>query len=452
MHFPAQMLATIELLTEIEGTDVPADVVATKYFRTRRYIGSGDRRVISGLTFSILRHREKLNWWVAHVGLSDAIRPRAWVILALALLQDKNQDEVAEVFSGVEYGPLPLTKVETYGLGHLDSNSIDHKDMPPYVCLDLPEWSYNKLRDVFGDELEVEMLALNQQAPLDLRVNTLQTSRAEVARKLEKTGWAVEETQISPLGLRIERGKPLSNHELFRNGFVEVQDEGSQLIALLCDARPGQAVLDFCAGAGGKSLAIAATMENKGRLFATDVAEHRLTKAKLRLRRAGVNNHELKVLNEQGYQWLRRQAGRFDRVLVDAPCSGSGTWRRNPDLKFRFGEAELQELLLKQKEILEQAAQLVKPGGQLIYATCSLYQDENEGHVESFLKSHADYEIVPVQSMWEACVGGECPVTTPWLRLSPHANHTDGFFVAVFVKKTPGSVGIEQESLQEDPA
>jgi 16S rRNA (cytosine967-C5)-methyltransferase len=434
MHYPAQIQATIELLAEMETSHAPADSVATYFFRGRRYIGSTDRRVISGLAFKILRHQEKLNWWAAHVGLSDTRKSRYQVLLGLILLEGLELAEVDEIFSGMEYGPTALYEVELYALQQMRPQSIDHKDMPESVRLDLPEWSYKKLKDVYGDGLEAEMLALNQQAPLDLRVNSLKATRDEVQHKFNKMGWNVEETKLSPMGLRMERGKPLSNHELFRKGAVEVQDEGSQLIGLLCDARPGHGVIDLCAGAGGKTLAIAATMQNKGRLIAADVAEHRLTKAKLRLRRAGVSNHELKLLDEQAYQWLRRQNGRFDRVLVDAPCSGSGTWRRNPDLKDRFTEAELQELIEKQKEILSSACDLVKTGGHLIYATCSLYRDENENQIESFLASHPEFELLPVQNLWESCVGGECPVTEPMLRLSPHRNHTDGFFVAVMKK------------------
>jgi 16S rRNA (cytosine967-C5)-methyltransferase len=435
MHYPAQMQATIDLLAEMEASPAPADTIATQFFRHRRYIGSTDRRVISSFAFKILRHQEKLNWWARQVGLSETRKSRYQVILGLLLLEDATKDEMADVFSGMEYGPVELTKLERYALSEMHYEGIDHSDMPESVRLDLPEWAYPKLKEVFGEALSAEVQALNEQAPLDLRVNLLKTTRSEVYKKFNKMGWKIEDTQISPLGLRMERGKPLSNHELFRNGAVEVQDEGSQLIGLLCDARPGHAVIDLCAGAGGKTLVIAATMQNKGRLIASDVAEHRLNKAKLRLRRAGVSNHELKLLDEQSYQWLRRQAGRFDRVLVDAPCSGSGTWRRNPDLKTRFTEAELQELVAKQKEILHSGATLVKPGGHLIYATCSLYRDENENQIEDFLGSHADFEVLPVQSIWEACVGGDCPVTEPMLRLSPYRNHTDGFFVAVLRRK-----------------
>lgn len=431
MQYYAHIQASIELLNEIENSDAPADNIASYFFRQRRYIGAGDRKAVSSLTFKILRHQEKLNWWASHLGLNEVRKSRRQVLLALLFLEKLSMDEAKQVFSGIEYGPTALTDLELYALNNLKVTDLDHDEMPEHIRLDLPEWSYLKLKDVFGDHLKDEINALNQQAPLDLRVNTLKSDKDEVFKKFHKIGWQLEETVLSPLGLRMERGKPLTNHELFKRGAVEVQDEGSQLIGLLCDARPGHAVLDMCAGAGGKTLVLASTMQNKGRLFASDIHDHRLNKAKLRLRRAGVSNHELKVLDEQANQWFRRQENRFDRVLTDVPCSGSGTWRRNPDLKTRFSESELQELLNKQQEILEVAAPLVKIGGNLIYATCSLYRDENEIQIETFLKKFTNFEIIPIQQVWETCVQGLCPVTTPMLRLSPFRNDTDGFFTAV---------------------
>lgn len=435
MKYIAQIQAVIELLTEIEETDAPADNVASLFFRNRRYIGSGDRRVISTLTFKILRHLGKLNWWAAHMGLNEVQKGRRHTLLGLIFLEGVKPKALHEIFNGEVYGPAALTSLEQYALDDFKVRTLDHKDMSEHIRLDLSEWSYKKLKQVFGDQLDQEIEALNEQAPLDLRVNLLKATKEDVLHKFKKTGWKVQETQISPVGLRMERGKPLTNSELFKNGSVEVQDEGSQLIGLLCDARPGHAVLDICAGAGGKTLVLGSTMENKGRLFACDVHEHRLSKAKLRLRRAGVSNHEIKVLDENANQWFRRQAGRFDRVLVDAPCSGSGTWRRNPDLKTRFSEEDLEELLQKQSEILETASPLLKSGGILIYATCSLYRDENEMQVEAFLGNHPDFELLPIQEVWESCVGGSCPVSEPMLRLSPYKNHSDGFFTALLRKK-----------------
>ncbi|MBP6986613.1 MAG: RsmB/NOP family class I SAM-dependent RNA methyltransferase [Alphaproteobacteria bacterium] len=435
MKYIAQIQAVIELLAEIEATGAPADNVASQFFRYRRYIGAGDRRVISALAFKVLRHQGKLNWWASYMGLSDVQKPRRQTMLGLIFLEGVPPKELDEIFSSEEYGPTALTSLEMYALEKFKVRSLDHKEMPEHIRLDLPEWAYLRLKAVFGEDLDAEVEALNQQAPLDLRINTLKVTKDHVLHKFNKLGWDVEETKLSPLGLRMNRGKPLTNSEMFKNGSVEVQDEGSQIVSLLCDAQPGQAVLDMCAGAGGKTLVLASTMQNKGRLLATDVHEHRLTKAKLRLRKAGVNNHEIKVLDENANQWFRRQTGRFDRVLIDVPCSGSGTWRRNPDLKNRFNENDLNELVEKQREIMENAYPLLKSGGVLVYATCSLYREENEDQIENFLRKHPEFEILPVPEVWERCVGGSCPVTTDMLRLSPFKNHTDGFFTALLKKK-----------------
>jgi 16S rRNA (cytosine967-C5)-methyltransferase len=223
----------------------------------------------------------------------------------------------------------------------------------------------------------------------------------------------------------------LTAQTAFREGLVEVQDEGSQLLALLTDARPGQAVVDFCAGAGGKTLALAAAMENKGRLVACDVNQRRAERAMLRLRRAGVHNVTRRLLEGESDKWVKRHGGTFDRVLVDAPCSGSGTWRRNPDAKWRLTPAGLDELVSLQGRILDSAARLVRPGGRLVYATCSVLADEDEARVEAFLASHPNFRLIPLPEVWSAAVGGACPVEGPMLRLTPARTNTDGFFAAV---------------------
>ena len=218
---------------------------------------------------------------------------------------------------------------------------------------------------------------------------------------------------------------------MFRDGRVEVQDEGSQLVALLVDARPGQAVVDYCAGAGGKTLALAARMENKGRLLALDVSAGRVDRATQRLRRAGVHNVTRRLLEGESDKWLKRNAASFDRVLVDAPCSGTGSWRRNPDAKWRLRPEDLTELVAKQAAILASAARLTKPGGRLVYATCSLLAAENDRQVEAFLATHAGWRVVPVAEVWTSVLGTPCPTDGPWLHLTPAQHGTDGFFAAV---------------------
>ncbi len=235
------------------------------------------------------------------------------------------------------------------------------KDMPLSVRLNIPAWILPRLEATFGDETEAAVSALNQPAPLDLRVNTLKTTRNQVLKQLAAEGFEAVPTPWSPVGIRLKERRPLSGHDLWKKGEIEVQDEGSQLLALLVDAQPSMAVIDYCAGAGGKTLAMAATMENRGRIVATDTAGWRLDRSRERLRRAGVNNVEFRSLEDEAtVKWLKRQAARFDRVFADVPCSGSGTWRRNPDLKRRFSEKDLEELVVKQQFILGRAASLVK--------------------------------------------------------------------------------------------
>jgi 16S rRNA (cytosine967-C5)-methyltransferase len=275
------------------------------------------------------------------------------------------------------------------------------------------------------------MGALRDEAPVDLRVNTLKSDRDAARGALAEAGYPAEPTRLSPIGLRLPARIALTAQGVFRDGLVEVQDEGSQLVALLTDARPGQAVIDYCAGAGGKTLALAAAMANKGRLVACDVNAARSDRAAQRLRRAGVHNVTRHLLVGEGDKWLKRHAASFDRVLVDAPCSGSGTWRRNPDAKWRLRSETLAELTVTQAGILDAAIRLVRPSGRLVYATCSLLAEENEAQIEAALSRHAGMSAVPIAAVWAETIGGACPSTGPFLRLTPAAQGTDGFFVAV---------------------
>ncbi|MGH6929423.1 MAG: RsmB/NOP family class I SAM-dependent RNA methyltransferase, partial [Dongiaceae bacterium] len=242
-----------------------------------------------------------------------------------------------------------------------------------------------------------------------------------------------------PLGLRVDGRPPLATLPSFNYGLGEVHDEGSQLAALLVDARPGLRVVDFCAGAGGKTLAMAAAMRNKGHIVACDVLRGRVDRAAVRLTRAGVHNVERRGLSTERDPWVKRHAQSFDRVLVDAPCSGVGTWRRNPDAKWRFGKDDLAAVIDLQHRILDSAARLVKPGGRLIYATCSLLPSENAGQVTAFLKDHPDFALRPIAEIWPETVGGASPTTGETLQLTPATHETDGFFVAVLERSAAAS-------------
>lgn len=424
----ARIQATIDILERLGIENRPADALVSAYFRTRRFIGSKDRSEIAARVYAVLRHHARLGWWLAKVEAEDT--PRNRVIAELTLAEGVAIKDMGRLFSGETYAPIPLDGPEDRLVKATAGQPLDHPDMPKPVRSEIPDWAAASLEQNFGDRYEAEVAALLDQAPLDLRVNELRGSRDEVVQTLAAGKLDVAATPLSPLGIRVKGRPQLGRHPAFQSGLIEVQDEGSQLIALLVDARPGQQVVDFCSGAGGKALAIAARMKGKGRVVACDVSKGRLDRGKERLRRAGIDNVEPRLLENERDRWVKKQRGKFDRVLIDAPCSGTGAWRRNPDARWR--PMDLERLLGVQREILDSAARLAKPdGGRVIYATCSLLREENEAQIEGFLASHPDYRLVPVETVWDEAVGSGAAPTSGMLRLSPAANGTDGFFVAV---------------------
>jgi 16S rRNA (cytosine967-C5)-methyltransferase len=254
-------------------------------------------------------------------------------------------------------------------------------------------------------------------------------------KQLAAEGYELYPTPVSDIGLRLTKRAPIFTSPAFKAGHFEVQDEGSQLVAALVSAKPGMKVIDFCAGTGGKTLAIAAQMENKGRILAWDSSAKRLGQIKERLRRAGVDNVQVHVLEHENDQFIKRHKDSADRVLVDAPCSGTGTWRRNPDLKWRFTPKDLEEVVAVQQRILQSAARLVRPGGQLVYATCSLLPCENQGQIEQFLKNISNFEVVPVDKIWDKARPESSGASAPYLSLTPHQDGVDGFFAAVLERR-----------------
>lgn len=424
----ARIQATIDILERLGIENRPADALVSAYFRTRRFIGSKDRSEVAARVYAVLRHHARLGWWLAKVEAEDT--PRNRVIAELTLAEGVAVKDMGRLFSGETYAPIPLDGPEDKLVKATAGQPLDHADMPKPVRSEIPDWASPSLEAMFGDRFEVEVNALLDQAPLDLRVNELRGTRDEVLQTLAAGKLDVVATPLSPLGIRVKGRPQLGRHPAFQSGLIEVQDEGSQLIALLVDARPGQQVVDFCSGAGGKALAIAARMKGKGRVVACDVSKGRLDRGKERLRRAGIDNVEPRLLENERDRWVKKQRGKFDRVLVDAPCTGTGAWRRNPDARWR--PMDLERLLGVQREILDSAARLAKPdGGRVIYATCSLLREENEAQVEGFLAAHPDYRLLPVETIWDEAVGSGSAPTSGMLRLSPAANGTDGFFVAV---------------------
>jgi 16S rRNA (cytosine967-C5)-methyltransferase len=422
----ARLLAAIELLEEIASAGrKPADAVANQFFRDRRFIGSGDRRAVSDRVWSVLRARRRLGWWLARAGAFPA--PRLLVAASL-LLEGWTMQGVLEGFSGGQFAPPPLGTEEKAVLRPLEGRTLDHPSMDEATKLEIPDWILPALQSRFAEDLPAEMAAMGEPAPLDLRVNLLKTTLPEAQAALLSEGIEAEPTPYSPWGLRVAHRRAVTSGAAFQTGAIEIQDEGSQLVAHLVGAAPGMRVADWCAGAGGKTLAIAATMENRGHIVACDVSEPRLEGATKRLRRAGVHNAE-RHLTTEGDKWVKRRAQSFDRVLVDAPCTGTGTWRRNPDGRLRLTETDLDELLPKQARILDAAQRLVRPGGRLIYATCSLLEAENEAQIDGFLARHAGWRVIPVSEVWTLAASVPCP--DPYLVLTPRQHGTDGFFGAV---------------------
>jgi 16S rRNA (cytosine967-C5)-methyltransferase len=419
-----QIAAAIELLAAIDATPArPADGIANDYFRARRFIGSSDRRAISDRVWRVFRTHRRLVWWLA-----DKQTPRLLVGASL-LLDGGGMVDVETTFTGGSFGPAPLAPSEQLALRRLQGRTLNHASMPDAVRLEMPDWLLPLLSTRFG---AAELTALLEPAPLDLRVNLLKATREEAAAALAAEGLEATPTPFSPWGLRIEGRRQVTTGPAFRAGLIEIQDEGSQLVAALTGARPGLRVADLCAGAGGKTLALAMMMQNSGQIVACDVSAARLDAAVRRLRRAGVHNVERHLI-EAGDKWAKRRAGTFDRVLVDAPCTGTGTWRRNPDARLRLTEADLAELLPKQAAILDQAATLVRIAGRLVYATCSLLSEENEDQVTAFLTRHPGFALVPLARAWE---GGGPPNPGDFLSLTPARHGTDGFFAAVIERRT----------------
>jgi 16S rRNA (cytosine967-C5)-methyltransferase len=426
----AQLAAAIDILTAIDNAGRPTDDIAADYFRRRRYIGAKDRTHIAGHVYRVLRHRAALDWWIDRQRVGSA--PRSRILAGLTLIEGWPPEKVEACCDGDRFRPARLSRDEERLVRDLSNHTLRHPEMPRAVANDLPEWLEPYLEGVFGKGLEREMAALNAPAPTDLRVNLLKADREGARLALAAEGVAAEPTLLSPIGLRLRSRVALGNRAVFKEGLVEVQDESSQLAALLADARPGMRVADFCAGAGGKTLALAAAMANRGKLVACEVSTHRLERAARRLRRAGVSNVERLALSGECDKWVKRHAHSFDRVFVDVPCLGTGTWRRNPDAKWRMRHEDLAELIERQQRILRSAARLVRPGGRLIYATCSLLREENETQAEAFLAATTDFSLLPIARAWSETIGGASPGGQQYLRLTPARHGTDGFFVAIF--------------------
>jgi 16S rRNA (cytosine967-C5)-methyltransferase len=402
--------AALNLLLKFEH---PADAVLSKFFRDNRLLGQNDRGFIAETAYAVLRRRRLLE----HL-LGDEATPRRLVLAALTRLSGVSQRQLEGVVS----------EKELKWVADLKGRRTDEPGLAEQA--DFPDWLAERLL-THMDPAELLRLAqgLNQAAPLDLRVNPIKAEREAVLARLDAEGIAAEAGALSPLAIRLKAKPALQKHPLYLDGTIEVQDEGSQLLGYLLAPKRGEMAADFCAGAGGKTLLLGALMRSTGRLYAFDVSDKRLARLKARVARSGLSNvHPVTIANENDIR-IKRLAGKIDRVLVDAPCSGLGTLRRNPDLKWRQTAEGVAELARKQHDILKGASRLVKQGGRLVYATCSILPEENEAIVADFLAAHPDFRQVLAQDILaQQGIALDCGDT---LRLAPHTHGTDGFFAAV---------------------
>lgn len=439
MHPNALIEACAQLVRQALTFEHPADAVVSRFFRDNRGLGQRERAALAETVYTVLRKKLLFD----HMAPSGSgPRERRLAILGYAHWQD---EEARRANPQARHGPRDflqgaLNDRERQWLAQCDA--VDEADLLERHRHNLPEWLVAPLKAQLGDEFWPEVTALSQSAPLDLRVNIFKEKRQLAQEELAKAAIKTEVTPYSPWGLRAV-GKPqLAKLPAFVRGAIEVQDEGSQLLALLVDAKRGEMVVDFCAGAGGKTLALGASMRSTGRLYAFDVSAHRLDALKPRLARSGLSNMHPAAIAHERDDRIKRLAGKIDRVLVDAPCSGLGTLRRNPDLKWRQSPKTIEELVVKQAAILDSAARLLKPGGRLVYATCSVLPQENEEIAEAFSAAHPEFvplevgEVLAQLKVPDAaslCSGGEAG--TRYLRLWPHRHKTDGFFAAVWQRK-----------------
>jgi len=432
MHPKALLDACADLVRLVLQFEHPADAVVSRYFREHRALGPRERATLAETAFAVLR-KKLLFEQLARSGSGPKERKLA----------------ILGFFGPRDFLTSALNDTEKKWLATCDAIPADAL-MAPHRH-NLPEWMAQALQAQLGEDFWALAENLQQAGTLDLRVNLFQAKRSDIQKELAQAGIASEPTPYSPWGLRLQ-GKPaLQKTDAFTRGAIEVQDEGSQLLALLVDAHRGEMVVDFCAGAGGKTLALGAAMRSTGRLYAFDVSGHRLDALKPRMARSGLSNVHPAAIAHERDERVKRLSGKIDRVLVDAPCSGLGTLRRNPDLKWRQKPQAVQELTEKQQAILQSASRMVKSGGRLVYATCSVLPEENEQIAQAFSAANPDFvplnvaqeldrlKVPNAASLCSPAPVGEPQSDTPaegaFLRLWPHRHATDGFFAAAWVKK-----------------
>ena len=428
-----RIAAAIEVLEDIETRHRPVSVALRDWGVSHRFAGSKDRAAIGNIVYDTLRHRATGAFAMG----SDS--PRALVLATVGQIWGLGSEGLNQTFSNDRHAPENLSEIESAAV-----DAADRDGMPDYIKAEVPEWLVPSLQRVFGPDWVREGQALTGRPPLDLRVNTLKADREKVERALTRQG--AKQTPHAPTGLRIaptdgDRRHPNVQVEPgFQKGWFEIQDEGSQVAALSVGVGPGDQVLDMCAGGGGKTLALAAAMENKGQVIATDNDRSRLAPIFDRLKRAGTRNVQVRPAGGD----LAELKGRMDAVMVDAPCTGTGTWRRRPDAKWRLRKPMLRERMAEQTGLLNEASSFVKPGGRLVYVTCSVLPEENDDRIGEFLDGDPDFKSVDPAAVIERALGeaGASRIAGAWLgtgngfMLTPNLTGTDGFYVAAIERRS----------------
>ena len=433
----ARCQAAIELLNEIEASNSPADMIFNGYFRIRRYAGGGDRRAVRALVYGVMRKRCQADWWCDRLKLARISRTRVLVCLASDRSPWQNID-AAVAFQGGRFGAACLSAVESAAVQQLADHKFDHQEQTACVRSNVPDWLEDLFCAEISDNFEFEMTALDAEAETDLRVNTLRATRDDVMTELEAEGFSCSATPFAPQGIRLSQRRPFGNLRALRNGHFEPQGEASQLAVELIDVKAGCRVLDFCAGAGGKSLAIAAQMGNQGQIRLCDVDPAKLRRAEKRLARAGVTVANQVPFDGMNEPKVTETGENYDIVIIDAPCSGSGIWRRNPETKWRLTTDVLQHHISRQRKLLRNAARLVRPGGTIAYMTCSILDVENRMVIDEFLsESDGAFRRRPLAKDWLRVTGQQLDQAVTDLQLTPGAHGMDGFYIAVLDGTTP---------------
>lgn len=430
MKQAAHLSAAAEILhTAFEhwhgGGDLPLDVQLSKYTKSRRYMGSKDRRAVADYVYGTMRDWGRLTWWQTHAGLT----PSALLAVLMHAAKTQSLEAILAMCNGEGHAPNTLDDGEQQCLKAAYESGFSHDEMPFYAQANMPEWLWEKWQAQYGKDALVEAQSYHVPAPVCLRVNTLKSTREKILHALSNAGIKAAPARYAAHGIELSARFP-SDAPWLKSGELEIQEEASQLVAQLMDVQPGQHVLDMCAGAGGKTLALAAAMQNKGEILACDVSPKRLAELEKRAARAGVSIIRTQLIAEDALEEVSAMTGRFDHVLIDAPCSGTGTWRRNPEVMWRITPDNLLKYNAIQERLLEQATPLVKAGGVLTYVTCSALAEENEQRIENYRAKKPHMMLAPRSKLWDISEQENRSPSSALIALTPRQYATDGFFIS----------------------